>query len=446
VSATALEHRYVPRGAAQELGQRRDAEVVISGPAGTGKSRACLEKIHLMCLLNPGMRALIVRKTATSLATTAIKTLERFVIPEAMSNFVVTFYGGGPREAPQYRYQNGSTITIGGLDRPSRIMSSEYDLIYVQEATELTINDWESLTTRLRSWVVSFQQLIADCNPDKPTHWLRARSVEGRTVMLESRHEDNPELFDDDGQITEHGAEYLGKLDKLTGPRYLRLRKGIWAAAEGLVYDGFDPALHVVDLLPPPLEWPRAWSIDFGYTNPFVCGFWAIDPDGRLYLYREIYRTKRTVAEHAAKILRSVMHEGRHRAEGWREPRPQVVVCDHDAEGRAVFEKETGLVTTPAHKAVTEGIQAVQRRLQLAGDGRPRLFLHRNALIDPDAELVESKRPTCTLDEFPGYVWDGSTERPKETPVKADDHGLDMTRYLVAHYDLRPEYNVRFID
>ena len=399
-----------------------------------------------MCLLNPGMRALIVRKTATSLATTAIKTLERFVIPEAMSNFVVTFYGGGPREAPQYRYQNGSTITIGGLDRPSRIMSSEYDLIYVQEATELTINDWESLTTRLRSWVVSFQQLIADCNPDKPTHWLRARSVEGRTVMLESRHEDNPELFDDDGQITEHGAEYLGKLDKLTGPRYLRLRKGIWAAAEGLVYDGFDPALHVVDLLPPPLEWPRAWSIDFGYTNPFVCGFWAIDPDGRLYLYREIYRTKRTVAEHAAKILRSVMHEGRHRAEGWREPRPQVVVCDHDAEGRAVFEKETGLVTTPAHKAVTEGIQAVQRRLQLAGDGRPRLFLHRNALIDPDAELVESKRPTCTLDEFPGYVWDGSTERPKETPVKADDHGLDMTRYLVAHYDLRPEYNVRFID
>jgi len=445
MTTTALAHRYLPRGTSRDLFELHDPEILISGPAGTGKSRACLEKLNALCLRYPGMRALIVRKTATSLGTTALKTWERFVVPELMSNFTVTFYGGSPREAPQYRYANGSTVTIGGLDKPSRIMSSEYDVIYCQEATELTINDWEALTTRLRSWVMPYQQLIADCNPERPTHWLRGRAMEGRTLLIESRHEDNPELFSDDGELTERGADYIAKLDALTGPRYLRLRKGIWAAAEGLVYPEFDPALHVLDLLPPPLEWPRYWSIDFGFTNPFVCQWWAEDPDGRLYLYREIYRTQRTVADHAARILQAVMHKGK-RLEGWKEPRPTVVVADHDAEGRAVLERELGLGITPAIKTVTEGIQAVQERLKPAADGKPRLFVHRNALIDADAELVDSKRPTCTLDEFTGYVWDGNAEKPKETPVKADDHGMDAMRYLVAHFDLRPAYGVRFLD
>jgi len=30
----------------------QDDEVLLSGPAGTGKSRACLEKVHLMALMN----------------------------------------------------------------------------------------------------------------------------------------------------------------------------------------------------------------------------------------------------------------------------------------------------------------------------------------------------------------------------------------------------------
>jgi hypothetical protein len=40
---------------------------------------------------------------------------------------------------------------IGGMDKPTKIMSSEYDFIYVQEAIELTETDWENLTTRLRN-------------------------------------------------------------------------------------------------------------------------------------------------------------------------------------------------------------------------------------------------------------------------------------------------------
>jgi phage terminase large subunit len=272
-------HVWRPRGSARTVLVRRDDEVLMSGPAGTGKSRACLEKLNLVALKYPGMHGAILRKTAASLGSSALKTWREDVIPELLANGTVYFYGGSQEEPPQYRYNNGSTIVIGGLDKPSKIMSTEYDMIYVQEATELT---------------------VADCNPDTPTHWLKTRCDEGKTYMINCRHEDNPRLFtlNPDGSftVTPYGKSYMRKLDNLTGVRHLRLRMGQWVAAEGMIFDDFRAEIHVIDEMPKGWEtWSRYWSIDFGFTNPFVLQCWAEDPDGRLYLYREIYRTRRTV-------------------------------------------------------------------------------------------------------------------------------------------------------
>lgn len=427
---------------------------------------ACLQKMHLAALVNPGMRGLIVRKTLASLGSTALVTWRERVVKEALDAGMVTFYGGSPQESPQYRYSNGSVIVVGGMDRAIRIMSSDYDIVYCQEATELTEDDWESLTTRLRHGSISFQQLMADCNPAQPTHWLKARGDRGIATVLESRHEDNPVLFDDGGTLTEFGRSYIAKLDALTGVRYLRLRKGLWAAADGIVYDEFDPLLHIVDRFKIPDDWPRYWIVDFGYVHPFVCQQYAEDPDGRLFLYREIYRTKRTVDQLAVDILsagertrrkdnpapthkdykytgeRKFAWQGR----VWHEPKPSALICDHDAEGRAVLERELGLRTTAAKKTVLDGIQAVQMRLRHAGDGRPRLFVMRDAVVDRDEELADAKKPTCTAEEFLGYVWNtGAGKKPKEEPLKEDDHGMDCVRYLCAHKDLKSRARVRWL-
>lgn len=444
MSATLQENRnyshvFKPRGAAKALFAARDPEVLVVGAAGTGKSRACLEKVHLACLRNPGMKALIVRKTQVSLASTALDTFRKYVIPEALLVGAVVFHGGGPQDPPQYRYSNGSTITIGGMDRPTRIMSSEYDLIYVQEATELTIDDWEALTTRLRNWRLSFQQLLADCNPDRPKHWLKLRADAGKVRMLTSLHEDNPVLFSDEGKITVSGAAYMSKLDALTGVRKERLRWGRWAAAEGIIYEDWSEPIHLIDRFPIPQSWPRHWGVDFGYTNPFVCQQWAEDPDGRLILYREFYYTRRTVDVHAKTILARLLD---HR-DNWIEPMPRYIVCDHDAEGRAVFSRELGIGTVAANKKVTEGIQATQRRMRPAGDGKPRLMIMRDSLVERDPELVDAKLPTCTEEEIPAYIWDSTTKTLKETPVKANDHGCDTMRYVVADRDLAPKPSIR---
>lgn len=434
-----LVHEYTPHGGARELFSCRDSEVVISGPAGTGKSRAALTKVHLAMLRTPGARALVVRKTAVSLGSTTLVTWRKTVAKEAIDTGAVTFYGGSPQEAASYRYDNGSTIVVGGMDKPDRIMSSEYDLAFVDEATELTETDWEAISTRLRNNRLSFQQLIGACNPSSPKHWLKQRTDRGAARMLYSRHADNPAYVNPDGTLTPAGEAYLARLDALTGVRRARLFEGKWVSAEGQVYAGFDDAVHLLDPFPIPDSWPRYWSVDFGYTNPFVLQCWAEDPDGRLYLYREIYRTRRTVDEHAATILDHVTT-----GDGtWREPRPVAVVCDHDAEGRAVLERELNLDTTPAHKAVTEGIQAVQGRLKVAGDGKPRLFLFKDAVVERDPELVEAKRPVCTADEIGGYVWARDRDgRERDQVEKNDDHGMDAKRYLVAHLDLAEKNEV----
>jgi PBSX family phage terminase large subunit len=431
-----LRHEYTPRGACADLWGERGSEVLVSGPAGTGKSRACLEKLLLMAVLNPHMRGLIVRKTLASLGSTALVTWREKVIVDLTPSDCY-YFGGSSQEPPQYRFSNGSTITIGGMDKSTKIMSSEYDVIYVQEATELTENDWEALTTRLRNGRISFQQLIADCNPDMPTHWLKARADKGITRLLESVHEDNPTLFNEDGTVTETGKDYIDKLDRLTGVRFLRLRKGIWAAAEGLVYEEWNANAHLIDRFAIPESWPRYWCIDFGFRNPFVCQWWAEDPDGKLILYREIYHTNKTVEQHAKDIL-AIMRD---KDGNWTEPLPNAIICDHDAEGKAVLEEKLGLGTQNAHKSVKEGIQATQDRFADCS-----IALMRDSVVTVDPALRDSGRPTCTQEEIVGYVWRmGPNGRILEEPLKENDHGMDAKRYMVAEKDLKAKPRVRFM-
>lgn len=460
----AIRKRIELRGAAREILSDRAPEVLVVGAAGTGKSFAALYKIHLMCLLNgacpkdctkehehhlTGMRALIVRKTAKSLTSTGLVTFREQVAADAIAQGILKWYGGSSEKPAQYMYNNGSVIVVGGLDNADKIMSAEYDIIFIQEATDCTIEDWEKCNSRLRNGRVSFQQLLADCNPQQPSHPLKKRCDDGLTKMLISRHEDNPRLFDGRGEVTPYGQDYIRRLDNLTGVRKERLRWGRWAAAEGMIYEEWSQDRNLSDRKLLPLDWPRVWGVDFGYTNPFVWQMWAIDPDGRMYLEKEIYRTKRLVEDHAKDILNVVTTKNRETGEvRWKYPKPQAIVCDHDAEDRATLERHIGMGTVPANKNVSEGIQAMQSRVRLAGDGLPRLLICRDALVERDEELHQAGKPTCSKDEIEGYVWEPAPDgKPvKDKPLKVNDHGMDAGRYVVAYQDLGARATVRFID
>lgn len=414
---------YKPRGTVIDLMTATDEEVLSSGPAGTGKSRGVLEKINAIMWMFPMSRALIVRKTRRSLTESGLFTLEVYVL--GVDNPIVT---NGPRRAhrEKYVYPNGSEIVVGGLDAEDKLMSTEFDIVYVMEAIETTENDWEKLKTRLRNFKVPFQQIIGDTNPGPPTHWLKQREKRGVLRMINSRHKDNPLLWDERlSNWTVNGRKYLLTLRNLSGVRFKRLFKGQWAAAEGAIYDEWNPEIHLINPFDIPETWRRFRVVDFGFVNPFVCQWWAVDEDGRMYLYREIYYSHRIVADHAEDIREWSVGED-----------IEITITDHDAEDQATLRKE-GIPTKPAYKAVLPGIEAVQKRLRVQLDGRARLYIFRDARVELDVQLAEEKKPTCTAEEIEGYVWKKSPEgKPdKDEPDKKDDHGVDAIRYAVAYND-----------
>lgn len=421
--ATLEQKPYTAYGAARKLWGCKDEEILIEGPAGTGKTRAILEKIHFCCLKYPRIRVLVVRKTRESLTESVLEIFENKVVPESSPILE------GPKRnlRQEYRFPNGSVIIVGGMDKATKIMSTEFDIIACFESTELTEDDLESLTTRLRNHKMPYQQIMADCNPGAPTHWLNKRPDKTGMTRFLSRHEDNPVWYNPQTKTwTDHGLAYLKKLDRLTGARKQRLRWGKWAAAEGIVYEAFDAAIHYIDKFKVPKNWPRIRTIDFGYKNPFVCQWWAWDNDERLFMYRQIYLTNRTVNRHAEMILENSVNE-----------QYEATICDHDLEDRATLE-EAGIWTIPAYKDIRRGIHSTIERMVPDIAGRPRIFFMRDTLVhDPDEELRNAAAPMHTVEEMDAYQYkkyeDGKPN--KDEPVDKDNHGCDAARYAVAYKD-----------
>src|SRR5690606_8310382 len=111
----------------------------------------------------------------------------------------------------------------------TKILSTEYDIIYVNECTELTLDDWELLSNRVGRPTLDPNKpkglLLGDCNPDAPTHWVKVKEKDGTLTLWQSVHEDNPAMWDRKRKVwTQSGQDYLARLERNTGVRYQRMR------------------------------------------------------------------------------------------------------------------------------------------------------------------------------------------------------------------------------
>lgn len=448
LKASGVRIKYGPRGAVLDLFHDRSPEILLAGPAGTGKSLGALHKLHAVMSKYPKSRGLMSRKTRTSMTNSCIATFDNHVL---VPQDEVYFH----KQDQQYKYPNDSVIAVSGLDDVERIKSTDYDIAYIQEVTECQVNDVEITTTRLRNWKVPYQQLIMDCNPDRPTHWAKVRADKGQSKMLLSFHRDNPILWHEERDRnkwfkscekcrkkepphwSKEGEAYLAKLERLTGARRARMFLGQWVTAEGVVYKNWDPQLHIITRMQLPTgwhQWPRYWSIDWGYTHPVVWQEWIERPDtGQLYLLRQIFKTEYMVEDLARQVKKLTEDEGY---------RPEAIICDHDPGDRATFERHTEMMTTSAYKDIRAGIQAVETRLDPKWcEAGPGLLFVRDSLMNmPDENLMDQGSPYKTEDEFDGYVWpkgkdDDGNKKGDEIPVDKDNHGMDGARYMVAFAD-----------
>jgi phage terminase large subunit len=441
-------------------------QILMSGTVGAGKSRVGCEKGYILNTKYPGNRGLIVRKAFFDVRSSTInQTLLEDVIPEGH----IVDHNKGEHVIEHVAEPNGpggdpvtSEIHYHGLDSgrnssdklPKKIMSHEFGWIFVDEGTELTKDEWTGLLTRLRYdgkqqngyyFPVPKQQIFTATNPAPPTHWMydlfiRDNGEPGTSMYQMSLH-DNPGA----------SVSYRKRMEtQLSGIHYERLVEGKWVGAEGMVYGEYDPGEHLIhprDLpgdwtlrresrwgatgepcywVEPPENWEIFRAIDFGYTNPFVCQWWARSPDDTLVLFREKYESGKRYEDHASEIL-EMDPDGR---------RIRKTVADHDAEGQDTLNNE-GVNTVDAEKSVIDGIQAVKKRLAFDDRGRADLYFMEGARVHrPDSDRLMEEETLKTTDEISGYVWaedaDGNEE---EEPVKEEDHGMDAMRYLVYTLD-----------
>lgn len=390
---------YEPSGGARELFRCRAKEILIEGPANTGKTRAVLEKAHIAAEKYPGARILFVRATRTSMTQSVLVTYEEKVLPVGHP----AKSGARRSHRESYHYPNGSEVVCGGLDNADRLMSTEYDLICLFEATEAVEDDVEKLTTRLRNKVMPYQQLICDCNPAGPLHWLNLRAGRGRMVRILSRHEDNPTV----------DADYLERLRSLSGALRSRLYEGRWVAADGLVYENFTRERNVGRISVPPAR--VLIGVDDGYTEPFCALRIELDPDNRAYIAAEVYQTKMVEPEKVAAI-RSLIRGT--------DPDP-IIVYDSAAASLGAALVQAGLDAVPCEKgpdSIINGCHKVRQRFELDGTGQPRL------IVDPGCVNF--------LKEIDTYEWskrqDGSQ---KDKPIDQFNHAMDAARYAIAYID-----------
>lgn len=344
-------------------------DLLICGPAGTGKTWGILRVLHSLAR-DYRLRILFCRQTRASLSESVLITFEEEILPldghESLAE--------GPRRENRrrYVYPSGSNIVLGGLDRATKILSTAWDIVFVNESVEVQQEHWESLKSRLNrpGRDPRFGFLIGDTNPGPPDHWLKRRADEGRTTLWDTTHAANPALFDADARRwTPSGVAYREQLDTLTGTRRARLRDGLWAVGDGVWFSGFDHDRHVHR---------------FADYNPKLPAYLAVDP-----------------GVHTGAVLFQVRRVEEPRADGKVEfPHYVNVFADYSSEGLRADENAAALSALAA------------RFVGASADGRPKLA---GRYCDPASEqrnaIGETVEEVFARARLPLEPWD--THNPK---------------------------------
>lgn len=269
-----------------------------------------------------------------------------------------------------------------------------------------------------------------NCNPDGPYHWFKVNWIDKSTGYLgkerveqirkkAAEEEKDPGLkeilylhftMDDNLSLSEeikarYRSMYIGVFFK----RYIL---GLWAAAEGVIYDMFDPEKHVKNIkefFQILVNGNRYVSCDYGTQNATVFLLWNKGIDGKWYCIREYYYSGRdkgkqkTDAEYADDLKK------------WLDgTRIKAMIVDPSAASFIAELRKRGYKVIKANNDVLDGIRLVGMLLNLE-------------------MLIFSSSCTETIKEFASYIWDEkAAEHGEDKPVKQHDHGCDAVRYFVS--------------
>lgn len=247
--------RTLKSGSPSDLFLCDKKEVLCDGTTRSAKTFSVLIKVNMTAKLYPGCRQLVVRQTRKSLNESVLADWRNEILWLGHEAIRPT---SSKEHQDLYEYKNGSVVFFSGLENMNEdsnpLLSTKWDRIYVVQAEETSKSDCQKLITRLSSFRTPYHQIVYDCNPANPGHWLNTRfspeSLGKRRARFPFRIWDNPLFYKGiypNGEWTREGAEYRDTLELLEGIEYDRYALGLWVAAEGQILQNWDPRIHSID-------------------------------------------------------------------------------------------------------------------------------------------------------------------------------------------------------
>lgn len=286
-----------PNKKQQEFFRSTARYTAYGGSRGGGKSWALRRKLILLCLRYPGIRCLIIRRTLSELTQNHVNPL----LAELSS---AVKYSPGERV---FSFKNGSRIMLGYLACDAdtlRYQGQEYDIIAIDEATQLSEYQFSTLKGCLRGVKDVPRRMYLTCNPGGVGHaWVKRLFVD-RIYRQGERADDyrfiRASVYDNDVLLL-HDPEYVKGLESLPDTLRSAWLDGSWDIFEGQFFPEFQKSRHVKD--PCEVDTNRYFiSFDYGFDR-FALLVLAICGD-TLYVTREFCASELTLSKAGEELAR----------------------------------------------------------------------------------------------------------------------------------------------
>jgi hypothetical protein len=425
---------YTPTGRQQEFHDAREFDVLYGGAAGGGKTKGLVMEGLRACVKYPGLTVGAFRRSYPELEESLLTEIR------ALLGDLSEHYGARYDETKHdLRFPNGSLIRfrhMGNLRDATKRQGGEYQLLLFDERTLTPPDAVDFLYTRLRSGRADLPVLgvRSGTNPggighgrvkadyiDATSHGKHIVTDErGRTRrFIQSRVSDNPHL----------NPEYAHDLAALPEAMRRAFLEGDWDSFTGQVFTEWRHQLHVVPAFPIPQVWRRVSGIDYGYAAPWAVVWAAIDPDGRVWIYRELSRRGVIERDQAATIVTietAAKEDLVHHAD------PAMWARTGEAPSPAQAYQKADVRIVPATNDRLAGWQRLHTYLAPASA----CALHRAQGLEKCPLLHVFDRCSEVIRTVPALPYDPL--RVEDVDTNADDHVPDALRYLLMGVPDRP--------
>ena len=358
--------------------------VINVGGARSGKSYA-MAQLLIYKAVNEICQIAVTRKTMPALKMTAMR-----LILNLLKEY--NLFAPACLNKTENTYKMGrSMFQFFSLDDPEKIKSSEFNYIWLEEATEFTYQDYGVLLTRLSAPVINGKQnqIFLTLNPTDINSWIYKKLFTQKNItVIKSTYKDN-------NFLQKSYIETLLSLKNYDDNAYKVFALGEWGASEKIIYKNWS----LVDEIPQnPSE--IFYGLDFGFNNPTALVQIAVY-DGKFYAKEILYQsglTNYALTEKLKTLLK--------------DQESKTIYADAAEPNRIAEIAASGLNIKPAQKNVLNGIMSVK-----------------------SDNFFITKSSTNLIKELQTYSWKSDANgNILEEPVKFNDHLLDALRYAIYTY------------